>query len=385
MNKSIFKKYYQLLSVRNIRIFLLMTLLTSTGFYFSISVLYMKSRGLDLFQIYLLESVISISIMFLEIPTGYLADRFSRKAFVVWGHLFFFLNMLIFYFARSFPFFALADICFGIAIAMVSGADRALLIGTLKEDGRNSDTKELFSLLKSCRTLALLISLPIGSWLASYNLAFPVLAHVLVLGLAFSLAFLLEEPEVEISGTNDEEGDFTIRGSFRWLSDRKYLIYIIVVNTFLFNIGLSMFSVNQILFKQWGIGVGYYGVIMALAQIVQIIVLLFIPALEEKMGFQWSILTLLILVMLTIQSLILPLNLVILLVLFILTVAFVNCFEPLIQDYLNRLIPDRQRATILSIISFYGSIIGICMKPIIGYLAKRSVNLLLEVFVIGLL
>ena len=66
---------------RNLRLILIETVLTSIGAGFSISTIniFWNSIGMNQADIGLTQMLFTVSILLLDIPMGYIADRFSRK------------------------------------------------------------------------------------------------------------------------------------------------------------------------------------------------------------------------------------------------------------------------------------------------------------------
>ena len=71
-------------------------------------VLFMQARGLDLFQIGLVNGLYAVTIVVLELPTGGMADAIGRKPVTVLSYIATALASLTFLFAFSLPVFAIA-------------------------------------------------------------------------------------------------------------------------------------------------------------------------------------------------------------------------------------------------------------------------------------
>lgn len=83
--------------------------------------------GLNQFQIGLTQATFSFVMIFLEIPTGYFADRISRRVSNALGDIGITLAMILYFFANSFIDVIVVEIIFGIGLSLSSGADLALL------------------------------------------------------------------------------------------------------------------------------------------------------------------------------------------------------------------------------------------------------------------
>lgn len=102
---------------------------------YPIYLLLFESRGLSLSQISLLLIIWSFPSIILEIPTGLLGDRFSRKYMIALGGFLKAAAYFIWIFAEGFWTFAVGFILWGISGAFRSGAEEALLFDSLKLSG----------------------------------------------------------------------------------------------------------------------------------------------------------------------------------------------------------------------------------------------------------
>ena len=73
-------------------------------------VLFYESYGLNIEQIVLLKTILSLSVLLLEVPSGYLADLWGRKACLVLGSGVWIASWLIYCIGTSFTEFAIAEV-----------------------------------------------------------------------------------------------------------------------------------------------------------------------------------------------------------------------------------------------------------------------------------
>lgn len=135
-----------------------------------VMVLFWQENGLSLTEIMVLQSLYAISIVLLEVPSGYLADRVERKQILVAATISYFLGHLILAFGVWFRWFLLAEILFAFAISFTSWADSAFLYDTLKELWREKEYKKIRGNLKFIFLWMASISAVIGGMLAKYGI-----------------------------------------------------------------------------------------------------------------------------------------------------------------------------------------------------------------------
>src|SRR5688572_26215708 len=97
---------------------------------------FMAARGLEFDEIMVLSALYSAVVIFVEIPTGAMADRMGRRVTMMAGALAMVAACLVSFGAHSFAAFALAEALAAISISLCSGADSAYLFDLLAADGR---------------------------------------------------------------------------------------------------------------------------------------------------------------------------------------------------------------------------------------------------------
>lgn len=113
-------------------------------FAYVIERLFSLSRGIDLQELALLEVVYCACVILLEVPSGYIADIWSRKKLMVIGAFLTCLEFAICIYAHSLWLFILATVVTGIGKAFTSGADNAILYDSLKLLKREESFKKTF-------------------------------------------------------------------------------------------------------------------------------------------------------------------------------------------------------------------------------------------------
>lgn len=178
------------------RLFLLFTILRNLHFERGIFVLFLIEHGLSGVQIGTLQTILFWSNLLSEIPTGWIADRWGRKATLAVAQLLLFVNGLGFVLTDGMLPFALLFAIQGIAFSCASGADDAFLFGLVKKDsGLNSARFDhVLGRVRKYGSAALGVSIIVGGLLAehSWDLAFLCYAGGMLLS-AFVLSFLPRE------------------------------------------------------------------------------------------------------------------------------------------------------------------------------------------------
>ncbi|WP_306537047.1 MFS transporter [Geobacter sp.] len=120
----------------NIRKLYAFSFLQMTLFPMAIITLFWKDQiGLSLTQILLLQSILSIVMVVMEYPTGYVSDRLGYRAALTVASVLGMAGWGIYSVAGTFAHVLIAEVLLGISLAFISGSDSALLYETLKGEG----------------------------------------------------------------------------------------------------------------------------------------------------------------------------------------------------------------------------------------------------------
>lgn len=100
--------------------------------------------NLSLFQVQLLQSWFAVWVFILDVPSGIIADKLGRKYTIALGCMVFAFGLILYGSFPSFPNFLLSEFILAVGLALVSGADEALLYEFLKEQGFENNSKKIF-------------------------------------------------------------------------------------------------------------------------------------------------------------------------------------------------------------------------------------------------
>jgi MFS family permease len=120
----------------NIRKLYAFSFLQMTLFPMAIITLFWKDHiGLSLTQILLLQGILSVVMVVMEYPSGYISDRIGYRISLTLAALLGMAGWGVYTVASSFSQVMAAEILLGISLAFISGSDSALLYETLKNEG----------------------------------------------------------------------------------------------------------------------------------------------------------------------------------------------------------------------------------------------------------
>jgi MFS family permease len=178
----------------NPRLLVALAALQFTLFPIPIVTLYLKDQiGLSLADIFLLQAVFGLSVVLLEFPSGYVADRVGYRRSLLVGAALWCAGWLIYTAATSFAGVMVAEVVLGGGSAFVSGADRALLWVSLEAEGRRSQYTRWDGRVRAAAQVGEAGSAAIGGWLYSLAPRLPFWLQVPVALLAAGIMGALRE------------------------------------------------------------------------------------------------------------------------------------------------------------------------------------------------
>lgn len=165
----------------------------SHSFFFATYVPFLAEKGMNLWQINVINACFMVVIIVMEIPTGSFADSFGRHRSLTLSCLLFTLSTLVYFFANSFLIFVVAEIFAGLGHTFYSGAAEAWLVDSLKARDEDNLKLQVFRFEPSFRSGGVIIGAISGAYLGEYNLSWPWLASSILMTGAILLSFKIKE------------------------------------------------------------------------------------------------------------------------------------------------------------------------------------------------
>ncbi len=160
--------------------------------------------GLNLSQIFLLQSIFSVAYLLWEIPSGYIADRFGRAFSIKLSVPILALAVTMYGFSHEFWQFVVIELVLALALGLVSGVDTALLIDSLKADKREDDFVAVSQRINAGGFGATALAVPIAIVLVEYvSVSATLVADGILIAIGSVFAFkLVEAPR--FNGSQEE-------------------------------------------------------------------------------------------------------------------------------------------------------------------------------------
>lgn len=356
--------------------------LSSFAFFSAVLIpFYTQWAHISLAEVQILQSWFMLWIFFLEIPTGAVADYIGRKYSLSLGVCVMAIAALTYGSFPRFELFLLSEFLFAVAVSLISGADSALLYDALKEAGREKESKAIFGRAYSINLLAMLISAPLGSSIASrFGLNAPMLLSAVPFFLAALVAWSIQEPDIHGKTSESKRYLDIVKNGFSYFRHHKTLRLlafdaIVVASSAYFVIWLY-----QPLLMSLHVPVLYFGWFHALVVAVEIGIAANFVRLEKLFGGGKTYLRATAIIV-SISFLIVAVfpSIITAILFMVLAGGFGLTRMELMRAYMNRFIPSEKRATVLSSISMFRRFALVPLNPLIGFTADYSLRLALVI------
>lgn len=352
--------------------------------YFFVPVMtpYLQAKGLSLAQIAGMQTMLMVSMLAMEIPTGVLADRLGHRRSYQISMAMAALGELITLLADTYPEFILGQFVAGTGFAFASGSVDALVYESLPQKNRTVGMQRAKGMIGAATQLAALLAYSVGGWLTREltfeNMRLTLKLDVVFVGFAAILALLLREPVREVIAERIRSLDL-LRSGWRNVRTSPHLKRLMLLN-----IATNAFVPHLLIFYQEYFLVSHVapiwlGLGLALGSGVAFFTQLHAWRLSSWLGDRKAMLVatgvpgVLYLLMAIVTDPILAV------VLFIVQWGMVQVAIPLFSGLYNEHIEEGARATSLSLVSgvvtIYISIGGV----VLGWLAEISLAMMFAI------
>lgn len=365
------------MSKKIIRIYVIFSSLFnfSHAFFFATYQLFLASRGMDLLEINIINMFFMIGIFLFEVPTGAFADNFGRKKSIVLGCLLLSISFWVYFIGNHLWTFVTAELIGALGATFLSGALEAWVVDSLAYHDYSGDLAQIFRRETYFKGLSIIGGSLIGGYLGEIDLSLPWLVSAIsVFGTGIFAWFFLKEHQVEKGELIFSLAPLkkTIADSVSFGYKNKSVWFIILFGMFL---AICIQALNMqwpFVFKEnYGFSsrdLGWLFVFIALFTMLggKLSKVFSRWVKQEKDALVLSqLITALSIIGASLMNGVIPV-----VGLFLLHEMGRGMLVPLKQAYLNKRIPSKQRATILSFDSMIlklGSFVGLGVS---GYLAN---------------
>lgn len=233
-------------------------------FIYAVEKLFFLDRGLDLAHIATLLFLWAVMSVLLEIPSGVLADRWSRRKMLILAGIFVAIAYTIWIFSYSFPLFLLGFLFRSLGSTFVSGTLQAYVYDFLKLHHNEKNFEKILGRGEAIRAIGMSIAIVIGGFLSQISFSLTVLCSAIaVLSVSF-IAFWF--PEIPPSRLVEEVPFWHfLRQTMRYAYTHPLILRVMIFIIFVSGVTMHMEEYNDIYLNFLGYPRPVIGMIVALA------------------------------------------------------------------------------------------------------------------------
>jgi predicted MFS family arabinose efflux permease len=347
--------------------------------YFFVPVMtpYLLQRNLTLAEIAGLQTMLMVSMLVMEVPTGVIADRLGH----VWSYRIALITLaageFLFLSARDYPVFLAIQFITGTGFAFSSGSVDAIIYEHLPEGDRVIGMQRAKGTIGAAAQVGSVVAYSIGGVIAAdltlTRMTITIVMGALAVTTAAMLSFALREaPHV---ANRERQNSLALLGT-AWQTIRhspsllRLMAFAIATNAF----GALQLVLYQQYFLATGVPGVWFGLGLSLASVAVVLASLHAWRLPRLIGTRWA----------TILSAGLPGVLYLAMawngmawlavVLFVLQWGAMHLLGPILAGLYNAHIPGEARATTLSVINALVTVYIGAGGVLLGWLAERSLT-----------
>lgn len=334
-------------------------------------------------QLILVGTTLELACFIFEIPTGIVADVYSRKLSIVIGGVLTGVGFILEGSISSFVFVLVAQIVWGLGSTFISGS----LEAWIAEEEKNKDLDEIYIKGAQAGQIGAFIGIVLSTVIANLSVRLPIIVSgVLFIILALFLWLYMPENNFKPSAPGDlntfKKMVYTFKSGLKIVKSKSIIMILLAVTLFY---GLSSegydrlsnahFLQDTTLPKLGNLSsVTWFGIFGILGMILSFIVMHFMAKNLKNEDNRKNGKLLLCINILYISSMLifaLTKNFSLMLIAYLATNTFRIINEPIFSAWLNGHIDDNSRATVLSINGQMNSLGQILGGPIIGIIATN--------------
>lgn len=340
------------------------------------------NKGLSLAHISMLLAIWSVPAVLLEIPTGVIADHWSRRNLMFLGGLLKASCFLVWIFSEGFILYAVGFILWGISSSLQSGAEEALLYDSLKVEGQ----EERFDLILGRGRFVSGISNLIASLLGGFigmkfgfelALGLSVGSSLITAGIALAMKEVNLYKE-NLSEQPEGQDKDTLRNALSFLFRNKKIFLFSLLTLIVITTAGVLDEYDQLIAQDYGLSIGLIGIWTAIRFILMAIggfvagwlrrSIEKIFRIKDKM-YNISFMCLIAALFLVIAGLVKHINIMWLYGLYFM---IMSSGEVLQEDYIQQNIEGEGRSTVHSVIALSQNLYGIICFGLFGMIASGA-------------
>ncbi len=343
---------------------------------YPIYLLMFEQKGLSLVQISALLAIWTVPGILLEIPTGILADHWSRKNLILLGSLLKAGCYLLWLFSQGFGFYAAGFLLWGMGGALGSGSEEALLFDSLKSERREDSFDRIYGKGRFLSGISTIFASLLGGYIGM-KFGFGIALSISILFALISAVIVASMREINLYKENVERKD-TLNQSVRFLLGKKDILLFALISLLVITTAGVLDEYDQLIAKEFGLSIaligGWTAVRFLLTSLGGILAYRIRKRIEKLLHSQDRMVPIIILCIAAAGLLMTAgiFRLLIFMVLYGLYYFVMAAADVIQEDYLQQRIEAEGRSTVHSITSLFMNLYGMVCFGLFGFVVSNS-------------
>ncbi|MEI6887066.1 MAG: MFS transporter [bacterium] len=319
-------------------------------------------------QISILLAVWAGTSLILEIPSGVLADKYSRKNLLFIGQIIRTIGYVIWIIFPTFWGFLIGFVLWGIKSAFTSGTLQAVIYDELKANNNEKEYTKIIGMTKTLSFIAILLASLLSSVAIPYGYTFVLIVSCIATSLSALIIFLL--PNVKkIESTYEKEYFTILKQGVKDAFSSKAIVFIMIFLSLAYALGGALDEYWTLFANNAGLALEKLGILLALMSLSQSIASYFAHKFEKLPNYFFFFLFGLSGILLFFSAYIYTIPSLVLLVIFSFLFTIIHV---VFDGRLQHTIPKETRATVSSVNGFLIEIGAILVFLIVGIFTQIS-------------
>ena len=357
---------------KNVSIYQKIGYLNSSILFWTLNTLFYVYRGLNFFEIAALQSIGSIMSAILEVPTGWVSDKYGHTNILKVSSIAKVFAVMFMLFANNFWIFLLSEFCFSLGAAAQSGTDSALLYESLKQDGKEETYTDVISVVRSRQSLIRMVVRLLAPVLYALKPEIPfVVSAVIYIGIVILTYQYVPLLSIENDKTEEQK---SVSGNWFAVVREKIAYFVSNKSFILYSLFSSFLMISVSNYCQYigpyleglGFSVGYLGIVTSSSSIGEYVGIQFVDKVKNKCRITTLMTCIAGIIALFVFCSGMFNTIPGTIVAYFMINALYAPFNILLGSELQRVIPSQRRATMLSISSQLDDLFSVLTDPFIG-------------------
>ncbi len=345
----------------NILKYYLWQLISGFSFVYALQAIYLLSKGFRAGDLAIFASVTAITATIMEIPTGYIADKFSRKLSISLGFFIKGISFILLIFSNNLLTLAIVGLVLGLGDALLSGSVESLLYDMLKITKDERSYLKVSSKGTAMATITGALATFIGPLIFIANRELPFILTGMVLLVLSIFVLTIEEHRFE---SEEVKRNLSVFDGIKNIFRNKVVLIITLIDTILLVVVNLFYQVlNFPKLENLGFPVKFLGLLDVVNLVLMTMMLLFVSKLvlkkEKNTIFIYSIIT-----MIAFISFYLTSNLFLAIFFGVMFDIIWSARKQIIPSITNDYFSSKDRATSISSMSFLSNLGASIFVPI---------------------